>query len=73
MVTGGGSGVGRTIALKFAAQGAVIRVLDVNESAATATCQRIAAAGGTASAHICDVTNPAYVNARFKEMELVLP
>jgi NAD(P)-dependent dehydrogenase (short-subunit alcohol dehydrogenase family) len=31
---GGGSGIGQAIALKFAAQGAAIRILDVNESAA---------------------------------------
>ena len=29
-----GSGIGQAIALKFAAQGAVIRVFDVNEAAA---------------------------------------
>ena len=67
-VTGGGSGIGQAIALKFAAQGALIRILDVNESAAAATCRRISAAGGTASAHLCDVTNQADVIARFDEL-----
>ncbi len=37
VVTGGGSGIGQAIALKFAAHGAVIRILDVNEPAAAAT------------------------------------
>ena len=68
MVTGGGSGIGQAIALRFAANGAVIRVLDVNESAAGATCERIAAAGGTASACACDVTNQSEVKARFEDM-----
>ena len=68
MVTGGGSGIGQAIALKFAAQGAVIRILDVNQSAADATCQRITEAGGTASAHLCDVTNQEFVKIRFEEM-----
>jgi NAD(P)-dependent dehydrogenase (short-subunit alcohol dehydrogenase family) len=54
--------------LKFAAHGAAIRILDVNESAASATCKRIAAAGGTASAHLCDVTNQAEVKTRFEEL-----
>jgi len=65
VVTGGGSGIGQAIALKFAAQGAVIRILDVNEAAAAATCAQIVAAGGTASAHLCDVTNQQDVTAKF--------
>ena len=68
VITGGGSGIGQAIAFKFAGQGALIRILDVNEPAAAATCQRIAAAGGTASAHFCDVTNQADVMARFNEL-----
>ena len=65
MVTGGGSGIGQAIALKFAAQGALIRVLDVNEAAAKATCDQITAGGGTSSAHICDVTNQKEVKNQF--------
>jgi 2-keto-3-deoxy-L-fuconate dehydrogenase len=68
VVTGGGSGIGQAIALQFAAHGAVIRILDVNESAATGTCERIVDAGGTASAHRCDVTNQADVRARFEDL-----
>lgn len=47
IVTGGGSGIGQAIALKFAAQGAAIRILDVNESAAATTCRRISDSGAT--------------------------
>ncbi len=43
----------------------MIRILDVNEPAAAATCQQITAAGGTASAHRCDVTNQADVKTLF--------
>ena len=68
VITGGGSGIGQAIALAFAAHGAAIRILDVNQSAAAATCERIAAAGGNASAHLCDVTNSANVNAIFDEL-----
>jgi NAD(P)-dependent dehydrogenase (short-subunit alcohol dehydrogenase family) len=70
VVTGGGSGIGQAIALKFAVHGATIRVLDLNESAAAATCQRIASAGGSASAYLCDVTNQQDVNATFDELFL---
>ncbi len=68
MVTGGGSGIGQAIALQFAAHGAIVRILDVNESGARGTCERIAAAGGTASVHACDVTNQAEVKTRFEEL-----
>jgi 2-keto-3-deoxy-L-fuconate dehydrogenase len=68
VVTGAGSGIGQAIASKFAAHGAVVRVLDVNESAAAAACQRIAADGGTASPHLCDVTNQNDVKATFEEL-----
>jgi 2-keto-3-deoxy-L-fuconate dehydrogenase len=68
VITGGGSGIGQAIALRFATQGAAIRILDVNEPAAAATCQQITAAGGTASAHLCDVTNQQEVKILFDEL-----
>ncbi len=68
VVTGGGSGIGQAIALRLAAHGAVVRILDVNESAAAATCQQISAAGGSASAHLCDVTSQPDVKALFDQL-----
>ena len=68
VVTGAGSGIGQAIALKFAAHGAIIRVLDVNESAASGTCDHIVSNGGTASAHVCDVTDQKHVRRTFAEL-----
>lgn len=65
VVTGGGSGIGQAIAVKLAAHGAAIRILDINESGAAHTCASIVADGGTASAHICDVTKQSEVQAVF--------
>lgn len=64
VVTGGGSGIGRAIALKFATQGAKLRILDVALKDAQATCEQIIAAGGEATAYACDVTNQKQVKDR---------
>jgi 2-keto-3-deoxy-L-fuconate dehydrogenase len=67
VVTGGGSGIGRAIALKFAAYGAAIRVLDVSQKDAEIVCRNIRDAGGNASAHACDVTNREQVQSTLEE------
>lgn len=68
VIAGGGSGIGRAIALKFAAQGAKICILDLSLKDAEVTCQQITAAGGTAEAHACDVTDQKQVTATFDEL-----
>jgi 2-keto-3-deoxy-L-fuconate dehydrogenase len=68
VVTGGGSGIGRAIALKFAAHGAKVIVLDVALQDAQSTCDRISAAGGEAMAYACDVTDQKQVKLRFQEI-----
>ena len=68
VVTGAGSGIGRAIALKFATYGASVRILEMNQRDAEATCQEIIAAGGNASFHIVDVTRQDEVKSRFQEM-----
>jgi 2-keto-3-deoxy-L-fuconate dehydrogenase len=65
VVTGGGSGIGQAIALRFAANGAAIRILDVNEDGAATTCRQISHNGGNASAHRCDVTDQGEVKSVF--------
>jgi NAD(P)-dependent dehydrogenase (short-subunit alcohol dehydrogenase family) len=65
VVTGGGSGIGQAIALKFAAHGAAVRVLDVSLSDAEATCQQITGAGGKAAAFASDVTDQKLVKDTF--------
>jgi NAD(P)-dependent dehydrogenase (short-subunit alcohol dehydrogenase family) len=68
VVTGGGSGIGRAIALRFAAHGATVRILDMNEKDAEITCQQITSASGNASAHRCDVTSQDEVKSVFTEL-----
>lgn len=67
-ITGAASGIGRAIALRFASLHARVRVLDLNLQAAQAVASEIVEAGGSASAHLCDIASPASVTATFAEL-----
>jgi NAD(P)-dependent dehydrogenase (short-subunit alcohol dehydrogenase family) len=58
VVTGAGSGIGRSSAMLFARLGAKVHVADLNRESADSVAGEIAAAGGTATAHTIDVTDP---------------
>ncbi|MBY5892712.1 D-threitol dehydrogenase [Rhizobium ruizarguesonis] len=60
LVTGGASGIGDAIASAFAAKGAVVGVIDINESVATSKADAL---GNGAKAFVCDVSNPQSVEA----------
>jgi 2-keto-3-deoxy-L-fuconate dehydrogenase len=55
VVTGAGSGIGRSIATTFAQQGAHVAALDLDEEAARTTVEEIAAGGGKGDAFAVDV------------------
>jgi 2-keto-3-deoxy-L-fuconate dehydrogenase len=63
IITGGGSGIGESIAKVFAANGARVFLLDIDEAAANDVAGRIARAGGAARALRCDVARQAEVDA----------
>jgi NAD(P)-dependent dehydrogenase (short-subunit alcohol dehydrogenase family) len=67
-VTGGASGIGRAVAQKFAANGACVRVLDINKDAAQAVVCEIVKAGGNAKAYACDVSRIDNVEEVFNEL-----
>jgi NAD(P)-dependent dehydrogenase (short-subunit alcohol dehydrogenase family) len=56
LITGAGSGIGRSSALLFAGEGASVAVADLDAGAAEATVSEIASAGGEAAAFTVDVT-----------------
>lgn len=67
-VTGGGSGIGRAIAKTFAAHGARVHILDINERAAGATAREIDESGGDAEWHHCDVRDWEQVRRVFRDI-----
>src|SRR3954447_25347049 len=58
VVTGAGSGIGRSSALLFAKLGAKLHVADVNAESAESVVREIEGAGGRGKAHTVDVTDP---------------
>lgn len=68
VITGGGSGIGRGIAKVFAAQGADVHIVELNQEAGLAVCKEITESGGTASAHACDVSDQEKVVSLFNSI-----
>jgi NAD(P)-dependent dehydrogenase (short-subunit alcohol dehydrogenase family) len=56
LITGGGAGIGREIALTFARHGACVAIVDIDEAGAEAVSAQIQESGGQALAIHCDVT-----------------
>lgn len=73
IVTGGGSGIGRAVALTLAASGAAVLVTDLNEEHAKAVVAEIEAAGGRAAALAGDVTDPAFAAASVEAANALAP
>jgi rhamnose utilization protein RhaD (predicted bifunctional aldolase and dehydrogenase)/NAD(P)-dependent dehydrogenase (short-subunit alcohol dehydrogenase family) len=65
VVTGAGGAIGSATAKAFAAAGAEVALLDVDETAAQAQAKDI---GGAALALKCDVTSPASVRTAFEKV-----
>ncbi len=67
LVTGAGSGIGRAVAMRFAAEGASVMCTDRDEEAAQGTAATIAEGGGTSAALRLDVSEEAAVKAACEE------
>ena len=70
VVTGAGGGLGRAMSEAFAAEGASVICQDIDEGAAKATVEAIAASGGPeAMTYVCDVSDSAAINAMFEAID----
>jgi len=75
VVTGGGSGIGKAVAVLFAKQGAEVNVIDLNEEACNTTVTeiekdnaRLSDGQGKANAQVCDVSNQQQVKDIFNKI-----
>ena len=68
VITGGGSGIGKAISECFAAQGAMVCILELNEVAANDTLKAIKEKGGKAICMGCNVTSQAQVVTAFQKI-----
>lgn len=62
-VTGGASGIGKTVALGLAGNGADVAIVDINPEAGAAVVEEIQKMGRRSMFISCDVTNPEDVDA----------
>lgn len=68
IITGGGSGIGKAIAIRFAKQGAKVHIIELNVDAAAETVSEIKADHGTAIAYGCDVSKQQEVLTVFNQV-----
>ena len=57
IITGGASGIGKAIAIRFAQKGANVCILEINKESAQVVVDEIISSGGKAKAYQCDVSN----------------
>jgi NAD(P)-dependent dehydrogenase (short-subunit alcohol dehydrogenase family) len=71
-VTGGGTGLGKAMAVEFARAGAAVAVLSRKEEQRRRGVAAVEAAGGRAAHAACDVRDAAQITAAFDTIEAVL-
>lgn len=69
LVTGGGSGIGRAIALRLAGEGAHVTILEQRAEAGETAAAEIRAAGGAATVIAADVSSTESMRAVFASLE----
>ena len=68
VVTGGGSGIGKSISLVFAKAGAIIHIVDLDAKAGEKVMKEIEKSGQEAFSHRCDISTQKEVSRLFSEI-----
>ena len=63
IITGGARGIGLATALKFAREGALVALCDVEQAGVDAAVKQVREAGGEVTGFVVDVTKPATIRA----------
>jgi 2-keto-3-deoxy-L-fuconate dehydrogenase len=65
VITGGGSGIGKAIAIMFAKQGASVHILELNKTGADETVEAIVDDGGKSKSYTCNISDQQQVKEVF--------
>src|SRR5687767_6640053 len=68
VVTGGASGIGEATTRLFAAEGAIVHIVDVDGAGARRVAEAVIAGGGRAHPHEADVADAARVDQVFRDV-----
>lgn len=68
VITGAGGGLGRTMAIEFAKQGAKLALIDLGEESLQHTATLVREQGSEVKVYLCDVTNEADVEKTFSNI-----
>lgn len=68
VITGGGSGIGKAIALLFARQGAEVHVLELTTEQSKEVVEEIISNGGKVFSYVCNIVNQTEVLATFEKI-----
>ena len=68
VITGGGNGIGKSIAVLFAQQGAEVHIIELTEDSAKPAMDEILFNNHKASLHVCNVTDQKEVAAVFEKI-----
>jgi NAD(P)-dependent dehydrogenase (short-subunit alcohol dehydrogenase family) len=69
VITGAASGIGQSAAMRFAEEGAVVIVADIQETAGNQTVKQIEQAGGKAVFMRVDVSQPRDIESAFRQIK----